>query len=555
MTRIRHPLTMLAIAALATPVAAQVAPPAPPAPPVYIPVPAAKSPSQMTPEELAAWKKANGSYYVQCDGQPDNMSGGEQAARLVGALALVGLLAPAPEAADPAKRKFGAAGVAACTALLEGDKRESSAPRRIGLIMARALHRIEAKDYAGAITDAALARTEATGAGLMADPYYARSRGHAPDLIEAAALYRLHRDPEARSAGLRGLDDVRHSLFDLLPLNPYRAANRGWSDVEGSYYAAQSALLPYSAVTRADRLEEMGRFDEAAAVRDALLDFAAVASPKVRSSALIAQAAVSHALAGHGERAATLAAEARANFDRRKADGKPDPNPAEFVELMDLYHIVGLSSDDPKAARRLFAARSEWVAASFGSTVEMTRRLRAGASADERIGGLSRDPDQLWQARADAEFAKAQAGDADNKTLFAMMIPSSSAGSYEAQSKKVWNTAKSSLLLKPRKVEPDDASRMETLFLYGVDPRATVDAYSLHAALLAKARGAQGFVIAPLFTGNILAARVLTGNRGEPGLPPALFNDADQVVAALSPIIPSPDALKARKAAQSRTKR
>jgi len=55
-----------------------------------------------------------GSLHVQCDGQPNNVTSGETAARLLGAVTLLGLFAPGPEMPDASKRKFGEAGVAVC---------------------------------------------------------------------------------------------------------------------------------------------------------------------------------------------------------------------------------------------------------------------------------------------------------------------------------------------------------------------------------------------------------------------------------------------------------
>ncbi len=130
-------------------------------------------------------------------------------------MTLLALLAPPPESPDASKRKFGAEGVAACTAILDGEKKEGNVSRRIGLILARAIHQIEQKSYDAAIADAGLARTEATTAGLMADPYYARSQGRAFDLIESAALYRLGRPAEARDAALRSAASVKHSFLGL----------------------------------------------------------------------------------------------------------------------------------------------------------------------------------------------------------------------------------------------------------------------------------------------------------------------------------------------------
>jgi hypothetical protein len=497
---------------------------------------------------LQAEEKA-GSLYVQCDGQPNNMTGGETAARLLGAVTLLALLAPPPESADTSKRKFGADGVTACSQLLDGEKKEGNASRRIDLILARAIHQLEQKSYDAAIADAGLARDEATAAGLMANPYYARSQGRASDLIESAALFRLGRMPEARDAALRSTASVKHSFLSLIAVPDYLESVKTGSEAEGRYFTWLTRAAAGTGSNEAERLEELGRFADAARIRDALVEYDRVSTPDSISSTWLAQAAVAHAIAGNKDLAAQRATEARANADKRRADGKPENNAAEFVELMDLYGIVQMANaGDMKGARRLFAARSQWVAVSFGDVLQVTRRLRAGAAPDELIGGLSRDVDQMWKERADAKIAERVAKDKDNKTLFALIPRLEPASSYEAVSKNVWRTDKSNILLKSKK--PDTStSKLETLFLYGTDPITALEAYTLHAALLARARGHQGFVIMPLFTRDLLAAFIMTGNRGAPGLPDVLFNDAEEVIADMSPIIPDPVALKARKAA------
>lgn len=491
-----------------------------------------------------------GSLYLQCDGQPNNMTTGESAARLLGAVTLLGLFAPPPESSDPSKRKFGAEGVTACTALIEGEKKEGDPARRIGLILARGLHEIEAKNYSAAVADAALARREAEAAGLMADPYYARSRGLAFNRLEGAALLRMGRGPEARELTLRDLEPVKHSVFDLIGVPNYGFAARSASDAELAYLGWRSRAGSLFAADQANRLEELGRFAEAAHARDALMDFDRADNPETRSSLPIAQAAVSNALAGNKALAAQQAADARANFDKRKVAGKPEKTAAEFVEVMDLYAIIDtFESGDAKAARRLFAARSQWVTASFGSVLEVNRRLREGAAPDELIGGLAHDPDQMWKDRADAKMAEILTQDADNKTLFQMIPFASAATGYEAVSKNVWRTDKSRLLVKTKaKGKEAEATPFEFLFLYAAGPRVQAEAYALHAALLAKSRGHQGFVIMPIAAGNLFVANILTGDRGAPGLPDALFNDADTVIADLQQFIPDPPTLSARRA-------
>lgn len=496
----------------------------------------------------AAAQEKPGSLHVQCDGMPNNMTSGETAARLLGAVTLLGLFAPPIEQADASKRKFGADGVAVCSQLLEGEKKEGNANRRVDLILARAIHRIEAKDYDAAIADAALARSEATAAGLMADPYYARSQGRAADMVEAAALYRQGKGEAARAAATRGIDQLKHSYYGLITIPGYMVDLRTSSDSELQLLQLRAQAGLTSAGTLADRLEEWGRFADAAKARDALVDFQEGASPEVLASNWIAKAAIAHALAGDRAGGAKLAAAARANFNKRIADGDPEKGASEIVELLDLYGIIeSADAGDLKTARRLFAARSQWVAASFGSVVEMTRRLRQGAAPDELIGGLAKSPDQLWTERADARRAETIAKDSDNKTLFWLLPGATFRSGYEALSGQVWRADKSRMLLKLKDADKLKL-KMERLFLYGSGIEASLDAYALHAALLAKSRGQQGFVILPISSGAYMTAAIRTGNRGDAGFPDAMFNDAEETIASLSPLIPDPVELKQRRA-------
>lgn len=508
-----------------------------------MPFVAAAQTAAATPEK----KDPEGSRYVQCDGEPNNVTGGETAARLLGAVTLLGIFAPPPEAADASKRKFAAEGVAVCSALLTGEKQEGNPPRRVGLIMARAVHQIEAKNFAAAIADADLAQKEAETAGLMADPYYARSRGHGFDLIRAAALFRQGKVAEARDMAIRNAGLVKHSFLGLSG-NVYSQMVQSGTPAEAEYYSWLTRGTALAGRNEAARLEELGQFKEAATIREAQIDHLAILN-ELKSSVVLAESAVANALAGNRELGRQRAREAQANFDQRKSDGKPESNAAEFVELIDLYRIVDMADGgDLKGARRLFSARSQWIAPSFGMVTEVTRRLLVGATADERIGGLSRDPAQLWADRTATTTAAMLEKDSDNKTLFYLMRDPTPASAYEALSKDVWNVKKSKIVLT---VKPKDGKprKYDTFLLLG-NIQATFEGYLLHAALLAKSRGQQGFIITALPAGNYLGALVLTGNRGEPGLPAALYNDADQVITDLSPIIPSPDMLKARRAAK-----
>lgn len=490
-----------------------------------------------------------GSAYVQCDGHPNNVTGGETAARLIGAVTLLGLFAPPPESADASKRKFGAAGVAACSTLLGGEKQEGNPARRVGLYLGRAVHQIEAKNYQAALDDVAHARHEAEAAKLMQDYYYVRSRGRAFDLVESAALLRMGRPAEAQAATLRNAAPIEYSLLSLATTPTYDELISAPSETEDRFNQWRSRLAPTFAAERASRLDLASRFSESARIWDAIAEADAENTPDISSSTVLARAAVAHALAGEADLAAAQAKAAQANAAKRKADGKPESDASNFVELMDLYNIVETArSGDLKTARRLFSARSQWVGASLGSVLEVNRRLREGAAPDELIGGMSKESSQLWNEQADAAKAAILAKDSDNKSLFALIPYPRTAGAYTAQSKAVWRTDKSKLVIKLKSDETK--SKMELMFLPMVDPAVAMDAYVLHAALIARSRGHEGFIFQPIVSDKLLAASFRTGKKGDKGLPAELFVNAADAIAKLEPIIPSPESLKARQASR-----
>lgn len=480
-----------------------------------------------------------GSAYVQCDGQPDNWTDAETAARFIGAVTLVGLFAPPHETADASKRKFGADGIAACTSLLTGDRQESNPKRRLGLILGRAIHQIEAKKYDAAVADVAMARREAQAAGFLADPYFARSRGRAFDAVEAATLLRMGRAEDARAASLRDVGPEEYSLFPLFTTLTYSDFLDTLSPEEERVDAWRSRLVPLLASSQADRLDLNGRFADSARIRDGMIEFDEAQSPELNSSLLLARSAVAHALAGNFVVAEERAKAGRANAEKRRQDGKPEPSQAELVELLDLYSIIDTArTGDVKAARRLFAARSQWVSVSLGSVLEVNRRLRDGASPDELIGGLARSPQDIWKERVETTRAALLAGDSDNKSLFRLVPAEYSAKPYQSVAKDVWRTDKSKIILKT-KADPAK-SPMELMFLPAVNPVIAMDAYMLHAALIARSRGQQGFVFMPIVTDKLMAASFRTGNHGDKGFPDAFFVDASDVIAKLSPLIPRP---------------
>ncbi len=496
----------------------------------------------------AAQDKKAGSLYLQCDGEPNNMSGGETFARLIGAVTLFGLFAPAPESPDPSKRLFGDAGVATCSQLIDGEKGEGNAVRRVPLILARAIHQIEAKNYKAALLDVEKARTEAA-AGLADNPYFDRSMGLSFAKIEAESRLRMGDPQSAQAASYAPLGKMTYSFVPSVVLSDYSNYLKTFSPEAERKFAANVKVIPWMLPLYASRLDEAERFSDSAAKNEALIASVESLDPEHKGSMMYARTALAHALAGDWKQATNRADFARSNLAARKAGGVPEDNQAQTVEMLDLFEILRLAEHgDMPVARRNFAARSQWIAPSFGSVMEVTRRLRSGAGDDEMFGSLAVQPDEMWQKRYDELLAAKLQTDGDNKTLFNLIQPYAEVGDFEARSKDVWRVEKSRMMVK----KADEDGRW--LISQGGNIYTAIDAIMLHAALQAQARGKEGFTISVMLPGEVNGsflpfsagfARFL--NRDEPFAEEVLFIPASDVIAELAPVIPSPDEVRKRK--------
>lgn len=488
------------------------------------------------------------SFYVKCDGFPNNQSDGETAARLISAAAIIGLLAPKPEAADTSKRLFGAEGVAACNQVLEGEKSETNVERRLGLLLGRAIHQIEAKNYTAAIADVGVARREAQTAGLMDNAYFRRSRALSFDQIEAAALLRLKRFAEADAMATASFDVARYSLPYLLEMADYSSMLRG-GDAKGFARAEQLArLYPIFLPALGFKYIDAGRYADAARIFDDWiaydLSFAKGKTWK-QGSWPLAAAALAHGLAGNWDVATKRAADARANDQKRVADGSPEGNRSTTAEYLDLFEVLKLAKEGNEAgARRMFTGRSAWLEPPLGAVMAANAKLRPGAKPDDLIGALAKSADQMWEEKRDARLAEIIAKDSDNKTLFSLQTSYAKAGLFEGLSGKVWKTDKSKILIKPKEPINDD----QIAFLFATPPAARYDAFLLHTALMARKDGKKQIMFMP-YQNQYGSVFVRMGNAGDAGMPPSITLNVDDVIAGLSPIIPDPAALKARRAA------
>ena len=515
--------------------------------------PAAEA-QKLTREErkaAAEERKKMGSLYLRCDGEPNNMTGGESFARLLGAVTLLGIFAPSPETPDPSKRLFAEDGVDACSQLIDGEKAEGNAVRRVPLILARALHQIEAKNYEAALLDVDKARDEAAAAELLGNPYFDRSMGLSFSNIEAEARLRLGDAVGANNASLTALENIKYSFVPSIVVRDYTEYVRELTPAAESKHAANAKMLPFLLSSYASKLEETGRFSEAAEKREGLITMLEGLDLEQKDSVYYARAALSHALAGQWEKATERSDFARFNMNNRRAEGVPEDNAARVVEILDLFSIVEQANNgDMAAARRLFAGRSQWVEPSFGAVMETNKRLREGAEEADLIGPLAKTPEEMWQSRYDDLLAVKLQKDTDNDTLFNLIQPYAKVKEFESRTKRTWRTNKSKMMSK----EADDEGQWR-IFASG-NIYTAIDSIMLHAALQAKARGKEGFtmmVVLPSTSNVTYYYQIVTVgftrfvNPGEEGADAALYIPAQEVIDELSSVIPSPAELKLRK--------
>ena len=324
------------------------------------------------------------SSYLKCDGNPNNMSAGEGIARFIGAVTLLALFAPAPEQPDDKARLFGEEGVAACSALIDGERAEGNVARRLPLIIARAVHRIEALDYAGALVDVAQARREADAAGLSGDIYFDRSFGQSIDRIEGAALVRLGRVDEAKARLLAKAQAYPHSYFVVGAIEDYTLLSANVSEEEIEWLRSLTRINHFQHWVMSARLQLAGRWQEAAEANDSYLEYLDGLGFDERDSEAIAATAALHFIAGNHERARELEAAARGNFEDRRRRGKPDDDAANIVEILDFIDILELAdSGDLAAARRRYGGRSQWLKIPVPQRLYASRLLRKDAAPEE----------------------------------------------------------------------------------------------------------------------------------------------------------------------------
>lgn len=463
------------------------------------------------------------SAHVRCDGNPDNVGTGESAARLLGAVTLLGIFAPPPELANQNARLAGAEGVAVCREVLE---RESNDTRRAQIIVATALHQIEADQYDAAIE---------TARSLAADrPEYAASAPFRLSLrlsaleVEALALAGAGRMDEAVAKAIEMADAAPYDLVNQLRASRVVRLSGRFGDAERAFYDRFVRLWPAAVLERAYSRQMAGDFRGGAEDYD--LWMAAERAMIGKADMLsLAHAALARALAGDVEAAERLAAESR-----EALAAEPNSNIAvSTTEVLDLYGIWKNASEGRLAeARLLFANRSAWLRPAAPAVSEVARRLQAGAPAEALTGALAGDPARFREERNDRLAGELM----DDKNLFPAIRLFQAQSAFDRFAANVWREGRSRYFAR----QPDQRLNAR-LVNVARDGFGTAAGYALllHAALTARAEGHSRFMLMPLQTSQSLAW-VRTGNAGDEHLIDAMTLEADRVIADLGRIIPRP---------------
>lgn len=463
--------------------------------------------------------------YVMCDGQAKGMGVAEGIGRLAVIIGSMGLLG-SPESDNAAERRFGAEGVAACTRAMDDGKGKSDDRRRSRLLLARAIHHIEANDLDAALAD--VRSFPAAGGALASEPNFGRSLALSALDLEATILMRKGDLAGAEAAALKMAAATPYDALTQLRASRYIARSLPTTPARTAYYERLGLVFPDARLISAATMRWQGDYAGAAQQQQILL---ALVEPNANLQTIRALAGLDLLMAGQGAAAQSLLDAAR-EINEREAAGTPDVNGRDSItrtdEILAFSGVVKMmQAGDVAGARKAFAARERWMAVPVPTTAAVATRLRAGVTPADLTGALARDPDTM---KADTLKREVEGvTKAEPKTLYAAIRPFLTDGNYNGLARNVNEIAKSKYL--PVK---QDTLRGERVVIVSGSGVAANEAVYLHSALIARSRGLKTFAILP---GNVAfwSARVLFDKPGGALTPREAFFDVDTVIADLGP--------------------
>ena len=497
-------------------------------PPIYVPAPAPSAPVEPNKDVSA---------FVKCDGSKGHAGILAVMGQLVAITATAGLSGALTNDNGSVKdRLSGADGVAACDSAI---RQEKNPARLTQLAVARTVHQLEQNNL-----DAALAsvREIPSLVGPMADdPGYRQSYGSATRILEANILVRMGRLAEAEQVALSSSAAAPYEIVAGLRADHFLNLTSTLSDAKRAHFDRMAKLSPESLMQYSYTLAAIGDYRAAAAKVDDFSNLAQAFYPDARRQLHQATSAVYLAMAGDmpaSNQIAEKAAQSLADFAATPDAAKEANFIASTDEWLAFQRVARFFAEgDAAKARIAFTARDRWTFVPIPVVADLVARLRTGAKPAELTGVLAQDP-AVMRTAALANLAKSFTTDkAAVSRLYGSLGYEMKTGVLASAGGSAWKVgAKPRYLLRK---DAGDTTPYETVDVAPLAGLESGEALLLHAALIAKTRGKQGFVLMPIRK-VLVWSRILFVNPGEGGTPTDCFLDADQVIADLSPTMPNP---------------
>lgn len=488
-------------------------------------------PAVSAPASAAAVDK-QGSTFIQCDGRTGHVSGGERFMRLLLVSATAGLSETGMNRDDASKRATGAAGVAVCDQAIAS---ESDAYRRVQLGLARSLHLAEDKKWAEAATAARAAPPLTT----KADWGLEKSSTGTARFLEALFLIRAGQIAQGEAAAWDGVRVAGPDVITLQRMTRFMFLSRTISPEKRAALEVMRRYYPDSGMRVASVLAEGGDFAGAAdAVRGVESSFNLFLKEPKPVSAPHSLLATYAAMRGDVAGAKAELAIAKSALDKDREDGDSASEPTSFAAREDALAFadaaIAQAEGDSGQAAKLLAARGSWSTIPGGVVARLVGQVAPNVAEKDRAGVVAKGEDALWKETLDARLALLRKTDNDSKLWSATALLAQDVNYQRLAAQALTgSTAKPKWLVKPAK-EPRNYDFISTAV--AASGWEAGEGILYHAALIAKQRGKQGFVLLPKRDRiDWVALRFL--NPGEYQVPAGSVILADDVIANLSPHI------------------
>lgn len=432
----------------------------------------------------AAPALAEPSALLKCDGYGRRQTPGEQLGRGLVVLGTLGLFGSA-EADQPAARKAGEEGVAACTEALTDSRTTGNPVRRAEVLMMRGVRHFEMGRFDAAIADAQAAR--AVELTPLVRAHFDRNIGAGTLMLEAFALLSKNNQAEAERLAFQAANARPQATFlteealRVMALTPEITAN------ERQLLDRFWRRLPN--VRHSQHLEGAGEWPAAAQSLATLV--AMLTKPGVVT---LSRLAAVQALAGDTEGAEATLARVGQDIDELAAKAGGTDQAAQTAaqqvaradELVQLARAqVALNKGQMEEARGFLAGRPRWLSpASLTAQIVANVQAKAGAGAAPGV-----DPAKI---RADATKVGRDAltGKGVLNLLVTMLPHWEDPNEAQEFGKAMLPTAST---MQPKPVRDGKATGITSSRMAALD--TTTEALLVAAARATKARGQDRFAV------------------------------------------------------------